>query len=361
MKKVLLTSAAVLAVPALVNAEMTMSAPTIYGKINKSFAYTDQDVKTRKSTTGVRDVDNSETRLGVKGEVAVSESIKAKYALEIGFNSSKTTQEDSSKGVSKSNERIRMRLAEGTFMTKFGSVTFGQTYTPSAAKALTLDPLSNTIFGVANTDQTAIIGNASSISKGGLGAIYRGRVDLLSYTTPVFGGLTYTISSDKSNKMDNDSTGDNYGPETYEHMVDFNHTMGDMKLNVFANYQTTSSYRTKDDTVLFYGAKLSMNAFDFAVSMTSEEVEANNTKTEVERMIGAVTYKMNAHKVAFTYQTAEEKKVNESTQMALGYKYALDKNIELRGLVGTYEFKDKVTSTNKNDATIFGLGTEIKF
>lgn len=356
MKKVLLTSAAVLAVPALVNAEMTMSAPTIYGKINKSFAYTDQDVKTRKSTTGVRDVDNSETRLGAKGEVAVSESIKAKYALEIGFNSSTTgSSDESSKG------RIRMRLAEGTFMTKFGSVTFGQTYAPSAAKALTLDPLSNTIFGVANADQTAIIGNAKSVGKKGLGAVYRSRVDLLSYTTPVFGGLTYTISSDKSNKMANDSTNAEYGPETFEHMVDFNHTMGDMKLNVFVNYQTTSSQATKDDTVLFYGAKLSMNAFDFAVSMTSEEVEANNVKTEVERMIGALTYKMNAHKVAFTYQTAEQKKSNETTQMALGYKYALDKNIELRGLVGTYEFKDKVTSTNKNDATIFGLGTEIKF
>ncbi|EQC49368.1 general bacterial porin family protein [Bacteriovorax sp. BSW11_IV] len=352
MKKVLLTSAAVLAVPALVNAEMTMSAPTIYGKINKSFAYTDQDVKTRKSTTGVRDVDNSETRLGAKGEVAVSEAVKANYALEIGFNS---TESGSS--------RIRMRLAQGSFMTKLGTVTFGQTYTPSSAKALTLDPLSNTILGVANADQAKILGNiVGAGKKGGLGAIYRSRVDLLSYTTPVFGGLTYTISSDKSNKMANDSTDtNNYGPETFEHMVDFNHTMGDMKLNVFVNYQTTSSYSTKDDTVLFYGAKLSMNAFDFAVSMTSEEVEANNTKTEVERMIGAVTYKMNAHKVAFTYQTAEQKKSNETTQMALGYKYALDKNIELRGLVGTYEFKDKVTSTNKNDATIFGLGTEIKF
>lgn len=357
MKKVLLTSAALLAAPVLVNAEMAMSAPTIYGKINKSYAYTDQDVKTRKSTSGLRDVDNSETRLGAKGEVEVSSSVKAKYILEIGFNSTHTSEP--------STGRIRMRLAEGSFLTNFGTVTFGQTYTPSSSKTLTLDPLSNTIVGVAYTDQTALLGLTGKNLTSGLGAIYRGRTDVVSYTTPVFAGLTYSISSDKSNKMSNDSTSTTaYGPETFEHMVDFNHKMGDMKLNVFANYQTTSAANTKKNSVLFYGAKLSMNAFDVAFAMTSEEVENNATptvKTETERMLGSVAYKMNAHKVAFTYQTAEIKKDEEHTQMALGYKYALHKNIELRATAATYEYKDKVTAANKNDATLFALGTEIKF
>lgn len=350
MKKVMITALAVASTAALADTTVKMDAPTVYGKINKEMSYTTQDVKSRKTFSGVRDVDNSESRLGVKG-TADADIVKASYAIEVGLNSSNDS--DTTKG------RIRMRLAEVKFDSKLGTVTVGQTYTPMSKKALTLDPLGNTIFGVAYADQKVLIGNATAYGKGGLGAIYRARLDLISYTTPSFAGLTYSFSSDKDNKMSNDPTSAAYGNTSYEHMLDFNRKFNDVSLNAFVSYQTAADSAQKDNTDLFYGVKVGYMGVDFAFSMTHSEIETT-TKAKTDKMIGSLAYTMNAHKVAFTYQSAENKTTSKvkATQYALGYKYALLSNLDLRATVGM--FKHEQTGSN-NDATIAALGTEFRF
>ncbi len=351
MKKVIIAGLAVASTAAFAQSTVKMDAPTVYGKINKEMTYADQDVKSRKSFSGVRDVDNSETRLGVKGNVE-ADMVKASYALEVGLNSSNDS--DTSKG------RIRMRLAEVKFDSKLGTITVGQTYTPISKKVLTLDPLSNTIFGIAHADQRALFANTQIFGKGGLGAVYRARLDLISYTTPSFAGLTYSFSSDRDNKMSNDPANASYGNTSYEHMVDFNHKFGNVSLNAFVAYQTTADAAQKDNTDLVYGAKVGFMNFDVAFSMSNSETETA-TKVKIDKMIGAVSYTMNAHKVAFTYQTAEDDSApkTEVAQYALGYKYALTSNIELRAAVGMYNVEK--AGSNDNDSTVASLGTEFKF
>lgn len=351
MKKVMIAGLAVASSAALAQSTVKMDAPTVYGKINKSMSYTNQDVKSRKSFSNVRDVDNSETRLGVKGNMD-ADLFKASYALEVGLNSSNDS--DTTKG------RIRMRLAEVKFDSKFGTVAVGQTYTPISKKALTLDPLSNTIFGTAHSDQRALVANSQVFGKGGLGTIYRARLDLISYTTPSFAGITYSISTDRDNKMSNNPASASYGATAYEHMLDFNHKFGETSLNAFVAYQTTSNADEKDNTDLFYGVKVGFMNFDVAFSMTNSEVETA-TKQKIDKMIGSLAYKMNAHKVAFTYQTAEDDGANpkiEVSQYALGYKYAVNSNLELRATAGMYNVEQ---TGNNNDSTIVALGTEFKF
>ena len=357
MKKVLVIGAAVLSASVYADVDMKLSAPTVYGKINKAMSYSNQDVKSRKSFSNVRDVDNSESRLGVKGTME-ADMLKASYNLELGLNSSNDS--DTTLG------RIRMRMAEIKFESKFGTVAVGQTYTPMSKKALTLDPLSNTLLGIAHSDQKVIFANTKTFGKGGLGAIYRARADLISYTTPSFAGITYTVATDKENKMSNSPSAAAYGRTAYEHLLDFNHKMNDWTLNAFAAYQMTGDASVKSDTDLFYGVKVGLQGFDVAFSMTNSEIESGGQKRQIDKMIGAVSYKMNAHKVAFTYQTAEDdNKIaatkDEVAQFALGYKYAFNSNLEFRATAGMYNYDNKTTTANKNDSSIFALGTEFKF
>lgn len=357
MKKVLLTSAIAFAVNAHAQTDLKMSTPTVYGKIHKQIGYIDQDDKGRKSFTGVRDVDNSETRLGVKGKLDVSE-VSANYALEAGLNSANTS--DSSKG------RIRMRLAEIVFNSKFGKVTVGQTLTPMSKKARSLDPLVYSAFALVHSDQTDMITGARKVGKGGLGSIDRSRIDLLAYTTPEFAGITYTISTDKNNKMSNDSTSGEYGVTSYEHILDFNHAWDELKLNLFAGYLTTSDAAQKSDTALLYGTKIGFNDFELSFGMTNSEIEAGGNKQKIDKMIGSLAYTFGKNTVAFTYQTAQDENNisgsdDEITQLALGHKYAVNSYLNLHATVGTYEYKDNVTAANKNDATLALLGVELKF
>lgn len=357
MKKVLLIGASAFAVSAYAQTDVKLTTPTLYGKIHKHMGYIDQDDKGRKSFSGVRDVDNSETRLGVKGKMDISE-VNASYALEVGLNSSNTS--DSSKG------RIRMRLAEIIFNSKFGKVTVGQTLTPMAKKSRSLDPLIYTVLGLVHTDQTDMIAGARKVGKGGLGSIDRSRVDLIAYTTPAFAGITYTVSTDKNNKMSNDSTDADYGSTSYEHVLDFNHSWDELKLNVFAGYLTTADAGQKSDTALLYGTKIGFKAFEFGFGMTNSEVESGGSKQEIDQMIGSLAYSFGKNEIAFTYQTAQDdNKIaasdDEITQLALGYKYAVTSNLNLHTTVGTYEYKDKKTAANNNDATLAFFGAELKF
>lgn len=357
MKKVLLASAVTLAVSAHAQSDVKLSTPTLYGKIHKHMGYVDQDDKGRKSFSGVRDVDNSETRLGVKGKMDVSE-VNASYALEVGLNSSNTS--DSSKG------RIRMRLAEIVLNSKFGKVTVGQTLTPSAKKTRSLDPLSYSVLSLVHSDQPDIITGSRKVGKGGLGSVDRSRVDLLAYTTPELAGITYTISTDKNNKMSNDSTDTEYGVTSYEHVLDFNHAFEDVKFNLFVGYITTSAADEKSDTDLFYGTKVGFKGFEFGFGMTNSEVEAGGNKQEIDKMIGSLAYTFGKNTVAFTYQTAQDEDQGaasdeEITQLALGYKYAVNSYLNLHTTVGTYKYEDNKTAANKNDATLAFFGAELKF
>lgn len=357
MKKVLLIGASAFAVSAYAQTDIKLAAPTLYGKIHKHMGYVDQDDKGRKTFSGVRDVDNSETRLGVKGKMDISE-INASYALEVGLNSSNTS--DSSKG------RIRMRLAEIIFNSKFGKVTVGQTLTPMAKKSRSLDPLVYSVLSLVHSDQPDIITGSRKVGKGGLGSIDRSRVDLLAYTTPEFAGITYTISTDKNNKMSNDPTDAEYGVTSYEHVLDFNQSWDELKLNVFVGYQTTSDAAEESNTDLLYGTKIGFKDFEFGFGMTNSEVEAGGSKQKIDKMIGSLAYNFGKNMVAFTYQTAQDDdKIgasdDEITQLALGYKYAVNSNLNLHTTAGTYEYKDNGTATNNNDANLVFFGAELKF
>ena len=362
---------AVLATP--LASAMEMKMPTVYGKVNKVIAYTDQDNTAsvvRKSMDGGTDVENSETRIGVKGEVpTMSDAMKASYKIELGIGSTNSDQNDDEGKYG----RIRIRLAEVALKSSFGSVTLGQTYNPFSKIQLAADPLSETVAGMAGIDQTSRIRLGSKVGMG-----YRGRVDGLTYATPSFMGLSYTVSTDRENKNSNLVGDAEYGATHYEHVLGFKRDLGGIDLNLYAGLHKWDMTGKKDLSEMMYGLGVKKGALSFNFTMTAEEQETvgKTDKETTDRMFGALSYTMDKHTVSFTYQTSEfrnkagVKKASDAdkTQMAIGYKHQCSENIDLNLTALTYEVKDKTGETNattkkglENKATMVAAGIQLKF
>lgn len=352
---------AVVASPLAIAADM----PTVYGKINKVFVNTDQEqdsgkTRTRKSSEGITDVANSESRLGAKGEVAVEGGMTATYKVEMGVNSTK--------GGGKGD--LSIRHAEVNLKHNYGTLSFGQMYNPISNLALAADPIYETIGGMAGADVAARVENA----EGAIGFTYRGRVDGASYQTPSMMGLTYTIAQDKNNDNDNDTA--NVATHT-EHVLSYKRDLGGMDLNLYVAYDMWSQTGTTDNKDMLYGFNLTRDALKLSFAMSSLETTTAGAKfaEEIDRMFAAVTYSMNKHSVSFTYQTREtsndggvEDTNNEVTQMALGYKHNCTKNLDLNFTAVQYELEDTTKGAsadtkkdNGNEATLLALGVQLKF
>ncbi|WP_127714676.1 porin [Halobacteriovorax sp. HLS] len=363
MKKLLaLASVAVFAAP-VAQAEMKM--PTVYGKLNKSYLHVSQeDVYNRKSTPGLVDVDNSESRLGAKGSYDMG-TWKANYALEMGFNSTAANDGTGTSG------RIRVRLAKVDFETAYGTVTVGQDYTATALAVLGIDTFNGTVASGVGADYAAYVQNAAS----GVGFLYRSRKDLVKYSTPSFGGAKYTISVDKNDDRSNTSTDAGGQPTYFEHLLSFDKDLGMGKLGLHAGMVTWAKSATGDNSNLLFGGKYSMNGFTVLLGWSQEENKKTNATTDVEkgRMTAGLKYNHGAHTASLGYYKLEnETKVTggtttkvEDTQISVGYDHMFNKNVSMNAIFTSLEHKDPahvaVTNVKNNDATIFSVGTVLKF
>ncbi|AYF44287.1 general bacterial porin family protein [Halobacteriovorax sp. BALOs_7] len=343
MKKIV--SAAAVCVVAIPTMAASIEMPTVYGKINKAAIYTDQDSTGRTSFAGFADVDSSETRLGVKGKWDL-ENVEGTYVIEMGLNSSKD-----SNGT---DFRIRMRQAAVGAKTAFGTIKAGQTYTPMDYTILKTDLLSSTVASMAGSDTSARIDGAVSR----LGMRYRARTDMVSYETPSIGGLTLSLSTDRDNGMNNDSTDADYGPTHYTGLVKFDRQMGKVDMNLFAGYDTWAE-DGEDNTYTLAGAKFGFGNFQLNAAYSIEENDAA-TKTEINRTYAGAQYTMNKNVFAVTYQLRDEKDAgNEYTQIAAHYRYMFTKKFDMSLTVLTYDVDE--TAGTQNEATMAAAGIQLKF
>lgn len=346
---------------------MKMDTPTVYGKVNKVIAYTDQeDIHSRKSMDGVTDVANSETRMGVKGAVK-HEGHEIKYKVELGINSTYTDNNTTT-------ERIRIRQAMVGMKSKVGTFKFGQTYTVLAKQVSKSDPLSSTVAGVNGTDQSIRIDQAKS----DVGFDYRSRKDLVAYSTPSLHGLKYSVSFDRNDDNSNDVGTGAYGAGNWEHLLQFHRDFGGLDMEIYLGYHKWDESNKGDQSNMVYGANLGYGNFGFNFGLSQAEEENKTTpvvKEEIDRMFAGLTYSMKKNTFSFTYQTREDKNqgnVNgtnfDYTQMAFGINHKCTKHVSLNLTALKYEVENKtadVTGTAKtsteNDATLVALGMQVKF
>lgn len=362
-------SIAILAVTAAPFASaMKMEMPKVYGKINKVVAHTDQeDVHAKKSMDGVTDVQNSESRLGVKGKVVITKSVSAKYKLELGLNS---TNEGSDTSEGKYG-RTRLRSAKVDVKTNYGKFTYGQTYAILSKMAKIADPLDGTIAGFQGEDQNARIAKATK----DVGFDYRSRVDLMAYTTPSIHGLTLAVAADRDNNNENDSAALNAasGPTHYEYLARFQRDLGSVDLDLYIGQSNFSQSDEGDQSYMMYGANLSFGNIDLNLGMSKQEDEeggASPVTIEKDRMFGAVAYTKDKCKLTLTYQTREDSNVAhvkndkiDYSQIAVNYTHTFNKHASASLTALKWETDNKITTakSDDNDATQLALGMQLKF
>ncbi|WP_417335558.1 porin [Halobacteriovorax marinus] len=359
MKKVIgLAALAVISTAA--QAEMQM--PTIYGKVSKNYMHVSQESKfNRKSTPGVVDTDNSESRLGAKGSYDLGNDMTAKYTLELGLNSAKENDGTGTSG------RIRMRLAKVDLATKFGTLTLGQDYTADSAAMLQIDTFSGSVASGVGGDYAAYVEGTNS----GIGFLYRSRKDLVKYATPVFAGVQYAISVDKNDKRSNDPASTNYDATYTTHLLSFDKKMDAMTLRLQTSMTHWAQAATGDNSNLHFGTVLGFGNLTFKAGWSKEEnksVGGVSTATdETTRMTAGLTYKMAAHTAKVAYYKAEEDAkrgatttTEEDSQISFGYEYGFNKYVSLNTIVSLLDHKE-TTTANNNDATVVSMGAVVKF
>jgi len=351
---------------------MQAEMPTVYGKINKVLAYTDQeDVHKRKTMDGVTEVHNSESRLGAKGKVKINKSMTAKYKLELGLNS--TNEGDAGSTSEGKYGRLRIRTAKVDVKTNFGTITYGQTYAVLSKMAKVVDPLDGTVAGFQGEDQKARIDKATK----DIGFDYRSRVDQLAYTTPSMYGLTFTAATDRDNDNENEAAAiADSGATHYEYLARFQRDLGSVDLDLYLGHSTYSLASKGDQSYMMYGANLTMGNFGLNLGMSSQEDENRATTKvteEIERMFGALSYSKDKCKFTFTYQTREDDNVGyvsndkiDYTQLAVNYTHTFNKHASASLTALKWETDDKTAAngTDKsydNEATLVALGMQLKF
>ncbi|OIQ16349.1 MAG: hypothetical protein BM556_14480 [Bacteriovorax sp. MedPE-SWde] len=364
-------SIAILAVTAAPFASaMKMEMPKVYGKINKVIAHTDQeDVHAKKSMDGVTDVQNSESRLGVKGKVKLTKSVTAKYKLELGLNS--TNEGDAGSTTDGKYGRTRLRTAKVDVKTNYGKFTYGQTYAILSKMAKIADPLDGTVAGFQGDDQKARIAKATKE----IGFAYRSRVDLMAYTTPSIHGLTISVAADRDNDNSNGAaaTDSASGPTHYEYLARFQRDLGSVDLDLYVGQSNFSQSDEGDQTYMMYGANLSFGNIDLNLGMSKQEDEeggASPVMIEVDRMFGAVAYTKDKCKLTLTYQTREDSNVAhvkndkiDYSQIAVNYTHTFNKHASASLTALKWETDNKITTakSDDNDATQLALGMQLKF
>ncbi len=381
MKKVLVGSLAVLAAVPAFAADVAM--PTIYGQVNKEIRYVSQKKEFGYSkVSNVVDVANSESRLGAKGTFEGLGTLKVNYNLLVGLNSS-----DSNTSGGSGTGRVRIRNAEFGFTDFWGTVFGGQTADIASVVGATVDPLATTFAGAAGYDQKDAIKNQVT----SLGYIDRGRYDQIGFKTAEYFGLQYSIATAKLSvgdgvTDDNALTASTTGAAAHagtriNNVLSYNLKMNDMmNLKAWVSYNNFNSGAFKKYSDYLGAVAFTYGEFTLAGEYTSQEKQTNaaNAFTKKYKMMQAsLKWVRGDHTVAATYANRKNEEVADKagstttfenfgkySQIAVGYMYALNKNVQLKGIYSLNTVKTDSTTAGldpKNTANTVSVGTLISF
>lgn len=303
------------------------AAPTLYGLINKELRYVSQDKDAhKKNFGGVTDVDGFETRLGVKGKFDLEEMGAISYQLELGLN----TARDNNGGAG-SPETMRIRLAQINLHKSFGKITLGKAWMPDTLRTFALDPFKATGAQLLGFETTDMVGYKPKY----LGFKARYFLDQVTYATPTFGGLAYSVTADRgeNTSLDPDQAG-----EWYTHMLTYDKEFGGMKLNTHLVYaaENKMNYMT-------VGVKLSTKDFGVGLGFTSDDTGSQSTDDKdikYTNLIASVYYNLSAkNTLALTYGSSDFGDFKGATmtgtqsQIAGGIVHTCSKNFKARLIV----------------------------
>jgi len=355
----LLLAGLALSAPATVLA----AGPTVYGKVNASLQKFDMEQISGGQVVSERDdwqMRSNASRIGVKGDYDINESLKAVYKLE--YEISVDT------GTNSNGREFAARNIVGGLQGSWGTFLFGRHDTPLKLIQEKVDRFND-----------LQIGDMSNFLVGE----FR-RDNMIMYTSPDFSGFNLTAafspgeSAIGADGKEDDSLADSasfaltYGAGTDLYLAlaheqnmasnssagssDITRLVGEVKLGavkVGALYQTARQHKSEDAIA---GVPSGIN--QFGSSFEKQDAWLLSGEWAATKAI--------VLKAQYGYSESKPLTANrsdaEATQIAVGIDYKLDKNSKFYGYYAQVDVEgDSAYSTGKPSDKTIGVGYEINF
>ena len=327
--------------------------PTVYGKGHASYGAVkidDTDSGGTKTTlTDNMQFNSHASRIGVKGAVPISDSLKGTYGLEWGIDLSGES------GFSNRNQYIGLKGG-------FGEVRFGNHDTPTKSAQGKFDEFNDTFGDFANI----VMGDIR-------------RKNAITYLSPDFTGFGFAaqLAPGEGNGCDSEtiltdtkcqgSIADNGGDGPADNIsIAAQYKMAGLFVSLgydqYDKKANSADYKNLMRAIATYGNKM------FQVGAVYEDGSKNavggtdraGDKTSFG-LSGHVTL-ADVHKIKLQYITGTEKGTApagdyEETQTSLGYDYKMGKSTTGYAMYTAYEGKDKTSgSSAKTEFSFVGIG-----
>ncbi|MCO1335716.1 porin [Microbulbifer sp. OS29] len=307
MNKTALSLAIVAMVPALANAQDEGEVIDFYGKANVTFQAADE------GDDSVTDVQSNASRLGVKGEIALTDGIKGIYRMEYQVDM------DGDADDTFTQRNIYAGLEGG-----FGQVIAGKFDTPQKVAQKKVD-----LFNDLEGDIKSLITNSDNREE-----------DALQYTTPSFAGFK-AAAAYISNKDEviNDDTGEERNNGVSVSVAYDNN-------GVYMAYAVDQDVEGQDTDVQRFVAQYNIGPVQVGALFEDQE--------DADGWMGSVAYKIEQWTLKAQYGQSDIKKEGGET-------YSLGLDYKFNSAAKVFGFYTDETADDDYDRSYAGIGAEYKF
>ncbi len=324
----------------LAAAVATVAAPThaasaleLYGKLNLTVQNTDTDTGAAASTGDIWEAKSNASRLGVKGELSISEGFDAFYQIELQVNSVETA----GSAAPFSSRNVGAGLRGG-----LGQILVGRWDTPLKLSQGKVD-----LFNDTDGDLTAIFNGETRAA------------NIVTYSTPkVLGNLVFSVASLLQEKVD-DGTPANSGQDGPADALSWSAEWQgkDLFLSVAQDYDhNTGTFSTAGAETSRVTGTYKLGAFQLGAMYQEYD---NGTGSTEDGILASLSWKLNDSNT-LKFQTGQSDiKGLGGEQTFIGWDHNLAKNVMLYAFYGEQTFDSLSTSTPEK--TFLAFGTEVKF
>jgi len=340
--------------------------PKVYGKLHVSYGAVVSESKPNGGSTNTL-VDGMQfrehaSRVGIKGAVPISDSLKATYQLEYG-----AVGIDSSAQLSNRNQYLGLKGG-------FGEMRFGRHDTPVKMYQGKFDEFNDTDGDFQSSGSTTVAANGTGGYKHGIFLGDQRLTNIIAYVSPNWGGFDFAaaIAPGEGNGCDGteaggcDVAGGGNGGNGPADIISLaaKFKMGGLFVSGgYNSYDSKAANGYKDllRLVATYGNKMFQvgAAYEDAGKNTIGGVDQKNDKTSIG-LSGHIAF-ANVHKIKLQYLQGKEKKTGgdlESAQISFGYDYKMAKATTAYAMYNVYAQKDKSTAGNDDEyaSGFIGIG-----
>ncbi len=314
-----------LAIAGLATCGLAQAEITPYGKINVSI--NNDSVDSKSGTNHEVSQNSNSSRLGFKGDFAISETLQAIYKLEYEVNVDEGT----------TSTVLKQRNIYGGLQGSWGTAIVGNFDTP-------LKVLGNEVDQFNDYHRGDIKNYAEGENR---------EENMLQYTSPAFAGITGVIALQQGETTGRESLADGISAAVQ-------YQANGLTLAVGADSEidknTVASVRDTVRAIASYTAGI------YEAGLLWQDSELSNVKVDDAQdtviVSGAVGITDNIKVKAQAGRTSEDNTKIDTTQLALGVDFKLSKSAKWYVYASNIETD---TPTATLDADTFGAGLELKF